>query len=113
LNLYQWQGALNVWHTPDNIGQYEVYGSDPDHEGGLLTPGLKFFVPGVVVPLIATVGLNDKVTFLEKGGTGFPNSTGAYELDLSLVTGPNWEDAWRGMSSYLRQLTTFTFLCRS
>jgi hypothetical protein len=55
----------------------------------------KFFVPGVVVPLIATVGLNDKVTFLEKGGTGFPNSTGAYELDLSLVGGPAWEDAWR------------------
>lgn len=24
----------------------------------------------VVVPLIATLGINDKVTFLEKGGTG-------------------------------------------
>jgi hypothetical protein len=24
----------------------------------------------VIVPLIATVGINNKVTFLEKGGTG-------------------------------------------
>jgi hypothetical protein len=56
----------------------------------------QFYVPGVVVPLIATVGINNKVTFLEKGGTGFPNSTGAYELDLSLVNGANWENAWRG-----------------
>jgi hypothetical protein len=48
-----------------------------------------------VVPLIATVGINDKVTFLEKGGTGFPNSTGAYELDLSLVS--NFSAAWREM----------------
>jgi len=49
----------------------------------------------VVVPLIATVGINDKVTFLEKGGTGFPNSTGAYELDLSLTS--NASAAWREM----------------
>ncbi|KAF8621386.1 hypothetical protein AX15_007842 [Amanita polypyramis BW_CC] len=49
----------------------------------------------VVVPLIATVGKNNKVTFLEKDGTGFPNSTGAYELDLSLVS--NFSAAWREM----------------
>ncbi|KAG6840782.1 hypothetical protein C0991_004387 [Blastosporella zonata] len=49
----------------------------------------------VVVPLIATLGINNKVTFLEKGGTGFPNSTGAYELDLSLVS--NFSAAWREM----------------
>jgi len=45
--------------------------------------------------LIATVGINNKVTFLEKGGTGFPNSTGAYELDLSLAS--NFFTAWREM----------------
>ncbi|KAJ8517873.1 hypothetical protein ONZ45_g4980 [Pleurotus djamor] len=75
LQLYHWDGTLDVWHTPANIGRYE------------------FFVPGVVVPLIATVGINNKVSFLEKTGTGFPNSTGAYELDLSLVS--NFSAAWR------------------
>jgi hypothetical protein len=39
--------------------------------------------------------LNNKVTFLEKGGTGFPNSTGAYELDLSLSS--NFSAMWREM----------------
>lgn len=56
------------------------------------------------------------MTFLEKWGTGYvgsrasfadrltdifvyraPNSTGAYELDLSLVGSRNWTDAWREM----------------
>ncbi|KAF8151649.1 hypothetical protein B0H34DRAFT_801346 [Crassisporium funariophilum] len=77
LSTYFWNGTLNNWHTPTNIGRYE------------------FFVPGVIVPLIATVGINNKVTFLEKGGTGFPNSTGAYELDLSLAS--NFSAAWREM----------------
>jgi len=77
LQLYYWNGNMNIWHTPDNIGYYE------------------FLVPGVVVPLIATVGINNKVTFLEKGGTGFPNSTGAYELDLSLTN--DFSTAWREM----------------
>jgi hypothetical protein len=49
----------------------------------------------LIIPLIATVGINNKVTFLEKHGTGYPNSTGAFELDISLVGGPTWEDAWR------------------
>jgi hypothetical protein len=49
-----------------------------------------------VIPLVATVGINNKVTFLEKSGTSaFPNTTGAYELDLSL-TG-NYTKAWREM----------------
>ncbi|KAF5341564.1 hypothetical protein D9757_014739 [Collybiopsis confluens] len=51
----------------------------------------------VVVPLIATLGINNKVTFLEKHGTSeFQNSTGAYELDLSLVS--NFSAAWRTMN---------------
>jgi hypothetical protein len=46
--------------------------------------------------LLATVGINGKVSFLEKGGTSeFTNSTGAYELDLSLVDDFNL--AWREM----------------
>ena len=68
---------MNVWHTPANTGFYE------------------FLIGGLVVPLVATVGLNGKVNFLEKLGTGFPNSTGAYELDLSLVD--NFDLAWRAL----------------
>ena len=54
---------------------------------------------GIVVPLMATIGINNKVTFLEKKGTEgfseFSNSTGAYELDLSLVN--DFGRAWREM----------------
>ena len=57
---------------------------------------MQYLVPGLVPPLLATVGINGKVSFLEKGGTSeFANSTGAYELDLSLVD--NFDLAWREM----------------
>ena len=52
-------------------------------------------IGGVIVPLIATPGVNGKVTFLEKWGTGPPNTTGAYELDLNLLN--NFTAAWRPM----------------
>ncbi|KAF8264450.1 hypothetical protein EI94DRAFT_1703239 [Lactarius quietus] len=81
LQVYLWNGSLNTWHAPTNIGRYE------------------YLVPGVVPPLLATVGINGKVSFLEKGKgsgyTGFTNSTGAYELDLSLVD--DFSHAWREM----------------
>ncbi|KAI0667510.1 hypothetical protein C8Q78DRAFT_1105323 [Trametes maxima] len=78
LQLYEWNGVMNDWHTPANTGRYE------------------FFVPGVVVPLMVTLGINNKVTFVEKFGTSeFTNSTGAYELDLSLVN--DFEKTWRTM----------------
>ncbi|KAF7327563.1 hypothetical protein MKEN_00335300 [Mycena kentingensis (nom. inval.)] len=79
LSYYTWTGTpQNVWQTPNNIGRYE------------------FLVPGVVVPLISTVAVNGKVVLLEKTGTSvFENSTGGYELDLSLVG--NFGKAWREM----------------
>ncbi|KAJ8496398.1 hypothetical protein ONZ51_g1161 [Trametes cubensis] len=78
LQLYQWSGVMNDWKTPAITGRYE------------------FFVPGVVVPLMVTLGINGKVTFVEKWGTSeFTNSTGAYELDLSLVD--DFEKTWRTM----------------
>ncbi|KAI0058608.1 copper radical oxidase [Artomyces pyxidatus] len=78
LQLYLWNGSIDVWNTPANIGRYE------------------FLIGGLVPPLLATVGINNKVSFLEKGGTSeFKNSTGAYELDLSLVS--NFSAAWREM----------------
>ncbi|KAJ2932171.1 hypothetical protein H1R20_g4934, partial [Candolleomyces eurysporus] len=77
LTTYFWNGVLNNWKRPANTGRYE------------------FFVPGVIIPLIATVGVNNKVTFLEKHGTGYPNTTGAYELDISLAH--DFSRAWREM----------------
>ena len=45
---------------------------------------------------MATVGINNKVAFLEKYPSPlFPNSTGAYELDISLTD--NYLLAWREM----------------
>ena len=47
-------------------------------------------------PLLAVVGINGKVSFLEKyTSSEFKNSTGAYELDLSLVN--DFNHAWREM----------------
>ncbi|KAH7886764.1 copper radical oxidase-like protein [Phlebopus sp. FC_14] len=84
LSTYYWNGSMNVWNTLDNIGYYEA------------SAKLQFLIGGLVVPLIATVGINDKVTFLEKYGTSvYNNSTGAYELDLSLTD--NYLLAWREM----------------
>ncbi|KAG9312685.1 hypothetical protein JVU11DRAFT_7102 [Chiua virens] len=79
LTTYYWTGTpLHVWNTPANTGYYEL------------------LIGGLVVPLIATVGINNKVSFVEKWGTSeFTNSTGAYELDLSLVD--NYLLAWREM----------------
>ncbi|KAJ6565672.1 copper radical oxidase [Mycena sp. CBHHK59/15] len=75
IQYYVWTGLAHVWNTPEITGRYEG---------------------DVVVPLIATVGINNKVTFLEKSGTSkFANSTGAYELDLSLVS--NFSVTWRTM----------------
>ncbi|KAJ6556620.1 copper radical oxidase, partial [Mycena vulgaris] len=77
IQYYVWTGPTHVWHTPEVTGRYEFLGA-------------------VVVPLIATVMVNGKVSFLEKGGTSeFANSTGAYELDLSLVN--DFGKAWRAM----------------
>lgn len=81
LSYYTWQGTpLYNWAKPQGsaAGQY------------------RFFVPGVVVPLMTSQNINGKVTFLEKHGTGAPNSTGAYELDPSLVN--NFNAAWRTMN---------------
>ncbi|KAJ7635293.1 galactose oxidase [Roridomyces roridus] len=77
LTYYAWEGPTHVWNKPEVTGRYE------------------FFVPGVVVPLIATLGINGKVAFLEKVPSQFQNSTGAYELDLSLVD--QFDLAWREM----------------
>jgi hypothetical protein len=78
LSYYKWTGTpINVWNTPQGTaaGSYE------------------FLIGGVVVPLITTVGINNKVVFMEKSGTGAPNTTGSYELDLSYIN--QFDKAWR------------------
>ncbi|KAJ6574202.1 copper radical oxidase [Mycena capillaripes] len=81
IQYYNWTGApLYVWNKPTtNIGYYEVNACSKM----------------VITPLIATVGINGKVTFLEKSPSFYGNSTGAYELDLSLVN--DFDKAWREM----------------
>ena len=45
---------------------------------------------------MVTLGINNKVTFVEKFGTSeFDNSTGAYELDPTLVN--DFSKTWRTM----------------
>ncbi|KAK7924877.1 WSC domain-containing protein [Apiospora marii] len=81
LSTYQWSGPtpLYVFHNPTG------------NDAGLYSN----LVGGVVTPLLTMQSITGKVTFLEKWGTGAPNSTGAYELDLSQVN--NFTAAWRTM----------------
>jgi hypothetical protein len=55
----------------------------------------KFLIGGVAIPLMTSETITGKVTFLEKWGTGPANSTGAYELDLALLS--DFKAAWRTM----------------
>ena len=53
-------------------------------------------IGGPIIPLLITVGTNNKIAFLEKFGTEpANNSTGAYELDLASLS--NYTQAWRPM----------------
>lgn len=82
LTTYFWTGEpLYSWDFP-------VAGSP---EAG----SYDFLIGGVCVPLMTSQAITGKVTFLEKWGNGPPNSTGAYELDLSLVG--DFKAAWRAM----------------
>lgn len=81
ISYYTWKGTpLNSWDSPTGpaAGEYQ------------------FLIGGVVIPLITSLAINGKVTFLEKFGTGAPNTTGAYELDLAQLN--NFTGAWRPMS---------------
>ncbi|KAL8930749.1 MAG: hypothetical protein Q9208_000290 [Pyrenodesmia sp. 3 TL-2023] len=83
---------------------YEWSLTDPlykwDYPSGNAAGSYKFLVPGVVVPLITTVGINGKIMFLEKAGTGPANSTGAFELDPSLIGSGDYLTAWRTLRGH-------------
>jgi hypothetical protein len=79
ITYYKTSSPLNDWDYPQGnaAGRYE------------------FLIGGVVIPLITTVGINGKITFVEKTGTGAPNSTGAYEFDPAFDD--DFSKAWRTM----------------
>ncbi|KAF2205966.1 copper radical oxidase [Delitschia confertaspora ATCC 74209] len=81
MSFYTWTGPdLHSWTyaSGDAAGEY------------------RFLIGGVVVPLITHPARNGKITFLEKWGTAIPpNTTGAYELDVSVID--NFTAAWRPM----------------
>ncbi|KAI6783787.1 putative glyoxal oxidase precursor [Emericellopsis cladophorae] len=84
MTTYFWDGdePLYSWEFPE----------DGTPEAG----SYEFLIGGVVIPLMTSQAVNGKVTFLEKWTTGPPNSTGAYELDLSAID--NFDLAWRTMN---------------
>lgn len=49
--------------------------------------------------MITGQAVTGKVTFIEKVGSGEPNGTGAYELDLSEIN--NFSAAWRTMNGMM------------
>ncbi|KDB24565.1 hypothetical protein H109_03533 [Trichophyton interdigitale MR816] len=80
ITYYRWMDEpLQIWNRPTGIsaGRYD------------------FLIGGVLVPLITTVGINGKITFQEKSGTGDPNTTGAYEFDPYYEK--DFSKAWREM----------------
>jgi len=78
LSYYTWTGTpLYTFNYPTGAGMGSY----------------QFLVGGVVVPLITTAGINNKAVFMEKSGTGAPNTTGTYELDLTAIN--NVTLAWR------------------
>lgn len=82
LSTYFWEGdPFYSWTFPE--------------DGSAAAGSYDFLIGGVVIPLITSQAITGKVTFVEKWGTGPPNSTGAYELDLSEID--DFEAAWRTM----------------
>jgi hypothetical protein len=81
ISFYNWTGSpLTAWNFPTG------------NAAGLY----QFLIGGPVIPLVTTVGINNKITFVEKFGTEpTNNSTGAYELDLASLN--NYTQAWRPM----------------
>ncbi|PNH43049.1 hypothetical protein VD0004_g4372 [Verticillium dahliae] len=82
MSTYFWTGTpLYAWTFPQDVARAGSY---------------ELLIGGVCIPLMTMESITGKVTFLEKWGTGPANSTGAYELDLSLA--PNRNTAWREMN---------------
>jgi hypothetical protein len=82
MNYYAWNG-------PSPLISWQIPTGNAAGEHSLL-------IGGVIIPLMTSQVITGKVTFVEKSaGTGEPNGTGAYELDLSQID--NFSAAWRTM----------------
>lgn len=80
---------------PNRISYYNWIGSgvaEFDFPKGNDAGVYEFLIGGLVVPLMSVQTITKKVEFLEKFGET-DNSTGAYELDVSLVD--DFDAAWR------------------
>ena len=65
-----------------------------NYASGNVAGSYQFLIGGPIIPLIATLGINNKVVFMEKFGTEpAANSTGTYELDLASLS--NYNQAFR------------------
>ncbi|KAF8860303.1 copper radical oxidase [Acephala macrosclerotiorum] len=84
------------------MAYYAWNGSEPlynfNFPTGAAAGDYSLLIGGVVVPLIVSQVVTGKVTFVEKYGSGEPNGTGAYELDLSQIG--NFSSAWRAMTGF-------------
>ncbi|KAI0018314.1 putative glyoxal oxidase [Xylariomycetidae sp. FL0641] len=89
----------HVCGSGSRLSMYYYTGSPPlyqfDYPEGNDQGTYSMLIGGVDVPLMTTQGINGKVMFLSKWGTGYPNSTGAYQLDLSQVN--NFTGAWQAL----------------
>ncbi|KAG4444113.1 hypothetical protein IFR05_000342 [Cadophora sp. M221] len=94
-------GNKNYWCGSGNKLTYYTWTTSPTKFSfpvGNAAGRYSLLIGGVTVPLITSQAITGKVTFVEKYGTGAPNGTGAYELDLSQVG--NSANAWRQMTGF-------------
>ncbi|KAJ4172166.1 hypothetical protein NW754_002354 [Fusarium falciforme] len=71
ISYYEWTGSsLNTFHYASGFaaGEYDFFSTAP------------------IVPLISSVGINDKVVFVEKHGTSWDNTEGSFEFDYTTNT---------------------------
>lgn len=95
----QCSGNTNYYCGSGNRLTYYTWTASPVKWGfptGASAGTYSLLIGGVTVPLITSQAITGKVTFVEKKGTGNPNGTGAYELDLSQIA--NFGNAWRAMT---------------
>lgn len=83
----------HVHRHHDNTTENAVVFEKRQQAMGLYT----FLVSGYAVPLISTVAINNKIYLMDKKYDP-GNTTGAYELDPSLVGAGPWQNAWRTMN---------------
>ncbi|SCO42989.1 related to glyoxal oxidase precursor [Fusarium fujikuroi] len=68
ISYYEWTGtSLNTFHYASGpaAGRYDHFSTSP------------------IIPLISSVGINDKVVFVEKHGTSDDDTEGSFEFDYS------------------------------